>query len=224
MEKEGTTLLLKRYLGDEVSTVIKKQIFNLEYHRGERLIVETLASQLGVSMTPVREGLKLLVGQGIVDYDGKSYAVFNPSYEEIEHIFAIRRYLEKLSAFSAAVCITDDALAALYQLQYSWREKTEVSLMEFIAFDIEFHNQLVQSTGNVRLQSIELPINEQCHLLRLWSYEHNFPKENLRSTVDEHLAILDAMKAKEPLKAEQQMEKHLLKGEQIAWKMFKRVF
>ena len=41
-------------------------------------------------------------------------------------------------------------------------------------------------------------------------------------TVDEHLAILDAMKARQPQKAEEEMDIHLLKGEAIAWRMFQR--
>nr|WP_319473643.1 GntR family transcriptional regulator [uncultured Sphaerochaeta sp.] len=218
--QKTTIPLSKRYLSDEVSNVIKEQIFNLQYHRGERLIVESLASQLGVSMTPVREGLKLLVGQGIVVYDGKSYAVFNPSRKEIQDIFSIRRYLEKLSAFAATERLTAEKLDALYTLQYHWGEQSDVDLRQFIAFDIEFHTLLAKSSENERLLLMSLPINEQCHLLRLWSYEHNFPKENLAKTVEEHISILDAMKIGDAKKAEQLMDKHLLKGEQIAWKMY----
>ena len=224
MNKYSGVLLSKQYLGDEVSKVIKEQIFDLKYHRGERLIVETLAAELGVSMTPVREGLKLLVNQGIVGYNGKSYVVFNPRCDEIHHIFSIRRYLDKLAAFSAAENCSTEELDAMYQLQNDLLNNREDDLKEFIASDIVFHSLLLESTGNERLINIGRPINEQCHLLRLWSYEKDFPKENLVITVNEHLAILDAIKkGKAPL-AETAMEKHLIRGEKIAWKMFDNFF
>ena len=220
MEEQTTLQLSKRYLSDEVSRTIKEMIFELRFHRGERLIVESLAEELGVSMTPVREGLKQLVSQGLVGYDGKTYSVFNPTTQQIQDMFDIRRYLEKLSAYAAAKHASAGQLQELYDYQHVWRKKQDVDLSQFIAFDIDFHTMLATSTGNERLLALASPINEQCHLLRLWSYEHRFPRENLVITVDEHLAVLDAIKAKHPQKAEQEMEAHLLKGEQIAWRMF----
>lgn len=219
MAKESK-LLSKRYLSDEVSKTIKEQIFNLQYHRGERLKVETLASDLGVSMTPVREGLKDLAAQGIVEYDGKTYSVFNPSKKEIQDIFDIRRYLEKLSAATAAQNITEDQLKQLYEMQYTWLDKENVTLREFIDFDIEFHGLLVKGTNNPRLIGLTQSISEQNHLVRLWSYEHNLPKESLHRTVSEHILLLDAIKEHDSKKAESLMEKQLLKGEGISWKMY----
>jgi len=222
MTERTTIPIAKRHLSDEVARTIKELIFDLKFRRGERLIVESLAEQLGVSMTPIREGLKQLVNQGIVEYDGKSYAVLNPTNQQIQDMFDIRRYLEKLSANAAARYATDEQLQELYEFQFVWRKKQDIDLSQFIAFDIEFHTMLAKSTGNERLLSLASPVNEQCHLLRLWSYEHRFPKENLVITVDEHLAILDAMKARQPQKAEEAMDIHLLKGEAIAWRMFQR--
>jgi len=62
---------------------LKDQILNLEYYPGDRLVVETLAKKINTSMTPIREGLRNLVFDGFVVYDGKSYSVFNPTKKEM---------------------------------------------------------------------------------------------------------------------------------------------
>lgn len=212
----------KSQLSEKVAKMLRADIFTLEYARGERLIVETLADKMHVSMTPVRDGLKKLVSDGIVEYDGKTYSVFNPTERDIQNIFSIRRYLEMLSARTAATNISKELLDELFAKCYQIKENTNIGGQVFIQSDTEFHRMLVKGSGNDKLQKLLLPIEDQCYLIRLWSYVHEFPQIYIVKSVEEHISILEAIRDGDPTKAENEMEKHIVKGEKRAWNAIKK--
>lgn len=223
MNKQNkSTLLRRRYLCDEVMHIIKARIFSLEYNRGDRLLVETLAQELEVSMTPAREGLKGLVAEGLVVYDGKSYSVFDPDEAEMAEIFRIRRSLEMLSASLAA----ENMLASEIEDVYSLFSKASISHCladhaELIRVDKLFHKKILEGSHNKRLKSMLGTIEEQCWLIRAWGYSKSFPKWYIEKTAEEHLTVLEHIKNHEPEKASSAMEGHLINGEKRTWESLK---
>ena len=217
MSKLRINKITKSQLSEEVADTLKESIFALDYIRGERLIVENLAEKMHVSMTPVRDGLKQLVSDGIVEYNGKSYSVFNPTQKDIQNLFLIRRYLEMLSAKSAAINIRIDVLNNLLGRCAELMEDTNIDKQSFIQFDTEFHRTLVDSTDNTMLIRMLKPIEDQCYLIRLWGYQQEFPQIFITRTLEEHIAILEAVRIGDSAKAELEMKKHIIKGEKRAW-------
>jgi len=219
---EKSSILLRQYLCDEVTRIIKLRIFNLEYPRGSRLLVESLAQDLKVSMTPVREGLKSLVAEGLIIYDGKSYSVFNPTEKEIADIFNIRRVLERLSATLAARHMKESDLTyllSMYRRDDVHRYMSEQS--ELIKTDKIFHAKIMEGANNPRLTNMLESVEEQCWLIRAWCYAEVFPKWYTERTIEEHLGILYAIKKRDEISAGVAMEHHISNGEKRTWEALK---
>ena len=211
-------VLSRQYLCDEVTRIIKLRIFNLEYPRGSRLLVENLAHDLSVSMTPVREGLRSLVAEGLVLYDGKRYSVFNPTEKEIDDIFNVRRMLERLSASLAARHMHEDEVSNLIGLFDGVALSTYIEdQSEFIKVDKLFHERILEGAENTRLGQMLATVVEQCWLIRAWCYSHVFPAWYVERTTAEHLSILKAIKERDEETAGLAMEQHIAHGEQRTW-------
>lgn len=217
-EDTMSTVLKRRYLCDGAMNIIRKRIFSLEYGRGERLLVETLAQELEVSMTPVREGLKGLVAEGLVVYDRKSYSVFDPDAQEIEDIFRIRRSLEMLSASLAAENMKSSEIDALFDIfSESSISRCIDDHTELTRVDKLFHKKILEGSNNKRLNSMLGTIEEQCWLIRAWGYSKSFPRWYIEKTAEEHLTVLEHIKNRQPEKASAAMEAHLINGEKRTW-------
>ncbi|MBI9093873.1 MAG: GntR family transcriptional regulator [Sphaerochaeta sp.] len=202
--------------------IIKKRIFSLEYNRGDRLLVESLAQQLDVSMTPVREGLKGLVAEGLVVYDGKSYSVFDPNEKEMAEIFSIRRSLERLSASLAAENMKISDIEALYSIfSESSISRCIADHSEMIRIDKLFHKKILEGSNNKRLKTMLGTIEEQCWLIRAWGYSRSFPQWYIEKTAEEHMAVLELIKNHDPEKAAKTMEEHIINGEKRTWESLK---
>ncbi len=204
----------RRYLSEEAAELIKERIFRRRYAPGSRLIVENLAQDIQVSMTPVREGLKELVSQGLVVYDGKSYSVFNPSEKDILDLFLIRRYLEQLCAHEAAQHMDKTVIDEMIEYYRSFQGSSLKDSLDLVRIDMEFHQKLLEGADNQRLMNMLQVVQEQCWLIRLWGFSNVYSEEFAMSTVKEHLEVLESLKAGDPDHAEKVMRDHVIHGEQ----------
>ncbi len=216
-ERTSFTIPRRRYLSEEVADIIKDRIFSLEFSPGERLIVDTLAQEIQVSMTPIREGLKELVSQGLVTYDGKSYSVFDPSPADVENLHRIRRYLEQLAASLAAERMDPEVVDGMMGMirEFVSSDKTGDSNTH-IELDQLFHRSILEATGNERLQNMLSTIQEQTWLIRHWGFAHSYEQHIAEYASEEHLAILQAIRDRDPQKAEALMRDHLVHAEDMS--------
>ena len=222
--KNISTVLRRRYLCDEVMKTIKQRIFTLDFNRGDRLLVESLAQELDVSMTPVREGLKGLVAEGLVVYNGKGYSVFDPDEKDMAEIFGIRRSLEILSASLAAENMEASEIKSLYSsFSESSISRCIVDHSELIRIDKLFHKKILEGANNKRLKTMLGTIEEQCWLVRAWGYSKSFPRWYIERTAEEHLTVLEHIKNHESEKAALAMEKHLINGEKRTWESLQKL-
>jgi DNA-binding GntR family transcriptional regulator len=205
--------LKKPSLGDKVSEIIKDKIFSLEFSRGERLVVDSLAERLQVSVTPVRDALKKLVASGVVSYTGNTYSVFDPCEQDIQNILAIRKSLEMLSSFQATQHMDNDKLNLLFKSCEENFVIEEPEDLKFMKYDSFFHRTILEGTGNSRLANMLIPIEDQFWLLFLWGHENNFPKSMARKTIEEHYEIAKAIQSRNSKKSALVMGNHIVKGE-----------
>src|SRR5512134_2941792 len=111
---EETELIQKRPLKEDIFDVLHEKIISGVYKRGEWLRQEDIATQLGVSMTPVREALDLLVSAGLaerVPYRG--VRVREMSTRDVVEAYGLRLVLEAVIAQEAARNITSEQVTAL---------------------------------------------------------------------------------------------------------------
>src|ERR671920_254844 len=109
-----TDLVQKRPLKEDIFDVLHEKIISGTYKPGDWLRQEDIATQLGVSMTPVREGLDLLVSAGLaerVPYRG--VRVREMSTKDVVEAYGMRLVLEAVIAQEAAKNITAEQLQGL---------------------------------------------------------------------------------------------------------------
>jgi len=200
-------------LSDQATQLIKEKILSLKYLPGQRLVVDDLAEEINVSRTPVREGLKALVVQGLIQNEGKGYTVFKPTAREIINLFHIRRSLEALAAKQAASRMTEIEIKDLKNLyDDSVIIKSGENLFRLVEIDIQFHDMLISGAKNERLAQILNSIQEQCWLIREWGYGDNEVTVE-ETTKIEHQKIIDLVAGRDAEGAAEAMETHLINGE-----------
>lgn len=107
-----------KQLRSMVAERLRMAILEGRYQPGEWLRQERLAQELGVSQMPVREALKELAAEGLVEHvPYRGVRVVEFSTEDVTDLYAQRSYLEGIAAYSAAQRITPAELAELHSLQ-----------------------------------------------------------------------------------------------------------
>src|SRR5215211_2557458 len=113
-QTEETEIIQKRPLKEDIFDVLHEKIISGIYKPGDWLRQEDIATQLGVSMTPVREGLDLLVSAGLaerVPYRGVRVREISP--KDVVEAYGVRLVLEAVIAQEAARNITTEQLQLL---------------------------------------------------------------------------------------------------------------
>lgn len=195
-------------LGAIVFRNLEQDIIKGEYKQGDSLSELMLSQKYGVSRTPVREALRQLELEGLVQLvPNKGATVIGVSGKDIEDIYAVRIRIEGLAARLCAENITDDELQALEKLVdlqefYLLKGKTE----PLWQLDGEFHNTIFEGSRNRPLRSM---------LSSFHSYIGRARSDSMRSaeraaqSVEEHRAILKAIAAHDGDEAERSMTEHI---------------
>jgi len=198
---------------DQATQIIKDRIISLEFKPGTRLIVETLSKEINVSMTPIREGLRSLVYQGLVEYDGKSYSVFNPDAKEVMNICDVRSTLECLSFRLASKHMSDREIQSLIVRYAKLNAATDAMMSrQFIAGDLLIHDTVREHTGNARLQELLLPLQLQYWLIRSWIFKKEYSSVVIQRTNEEHKNILEALKHRDEESLVKLVKVHMQRG------------
>jgi DNA-binding GntR family transcriptional regulator len=204
-------IAVRSSLSDQAADLIKARIFNQEFAPGERLVVEKLADEIQVSRTPIREGLRVLVQEGLVNYDGKSYTIFNPTIGDVQEIFIIRQALESLAARCAAANMPPEEIEQLREIIREYESgNSKHSLVEI---DIKFHDAVIHGAANSRLERIVANMREQLKLIRNWVAEGIEEGTQESETIQEHQQVLDGISRRDGRAAAEAMTRHLDNGQ-----------
>jgi DNA-binding GntR family transcriptional regulator len=198
--------IVRRTLSEQVVRRLRPQILSMAFPQGFRLLTENIARELGVSRTPVREGLRELAKEGLVTYDGRSYFVKEFSPREISEIISIRKALEELAIRQACSHITEAALASLRRIcDETAREIQENNIEALVRLDISFHDLIADASMNERLRMLTGSLSEQFHL----THRLSFKPEQMQETLREHRDILKTLEQRDVGRAVAAMDYHL---------------
>jgi GntR family transcriptional regulator of vanillate catabolism len=207
---------------DEVLHRLRESILNHEIPPGARLVQTELADRLGVSRTPLREAIRLLEQDGLVQVsDGnRTVEVVRFSREDFIDLYAIREVIDGLAARTMAERgVTEVARAAIEQhLRAMERALKPFHGEDFFVAHVHFHDQIVEHCGNRRLIG-QLPLVR----LTAGSLRDRFPRhviENSRNpsaaarvtaktTHDEHNRIFEAILSGDGAEAELAARTHI---------------
>jgi DNA-binding GntR family transcriptional regulator len=195
-------------LRNKVFKYIKSQIINGVYAPGETLLELKLADELGVSRTPIREAIRLLEVEGLVETTAKKGAVvLGISHKDVQDIYAIRQLVEGLAARWAVERITPmdlKELQKIFDLMEFYAQKNDVE--ELAELDNRFHHLIYENSGSKILNLTLSNLHQYVQLARLESLKI---QNRLPRTISEHRAILNALLAKDADAAEKALIEHV---------------
>ncbi|MFG1946269.1 GntR family transcriptional regulator [Nonomuraea sp. NPDC048826] len=187
---------------------LRALILGGRYAPGDRLGEVELAQLLQVSRTPVREALRHLQSEGLVEVTAnKGAKVVEYPATDLETIFELRARIEGLAARQAAATATDEDADRLHEVAVALGEHAARRELDAVyRRNAEFHQQLVRLGGSAILaQSISSLVHSPV-LLRTYSA---FDEEAMRRSVNHHIEIAAAVRAGDPEWAEAVMRAHL---------------
>ncbi len=207
-------MLTHKQLRHVVTEQIRQAILEGSLKPGEWLRQERLAQQFGVSQMPIREALKELAAEGLVEHiPYRGVRVVEFSAEDVEDLYAQRCFLEARAARAAALRITPDELAQLRAIVAQMRQHlADEDLPLYRDLNREFHQLIAQASGRQYLIRTlnQLWVNFPN---MLWA---NFPQTARTSTPErtpqdvlQHEAILEALERHDADAAERLMREHI---------------
>jgi DNA-binding GntR family transcriptional regulator len=192
------TKLRRKPLKEEIYDVLHARILGGEYAAGTWLRQEEIASQLGVSMTPVREALDLLVSSGLaerVPYRG--VRIRNPSGSDILDSYSVRLLLECSAADAAADIVTYEEIERFREILERARKLIEVKdLPEERLLSRRLHTGIVAASGNRLLYSTYLMVLNRFPDWMLYQHLYRKPElvaASMRTELQEHGLIVEAL-------------------------------
>lgn len=195
-------------LVDSIHATLLEAIVSGQLPHGSDLNSVTLAKQLEVSRTPLREALRLLERDGLVHQEGNHKArVAKFSADDIREIYEVRLQLEAAAAERAAKRIAPNVLAELRAVadELSRRNRDVDWCEKAIAYDLRFHEAIATASGNNRLRNeirrYRLLVRSFCVLTGR--------RPALQQALSEHIVILDALETRRPAAARNAMAAHI---------------
>ncbi|MCA1196301.1 GntR family transcriptional regulator [Saccharopolyspora sp. 6V] len=176
-------------LREQVRRALQDRISDGRLRPGDRLYEQEIAAEFGVSRVPVREAIRMLQSEGLVDVAPNRRGVFVRSLDraQVEELFDVREALEALAArLAASRASADDAdrLGVLAERARRAWAGGDVDAMS--AANTEFHDRIVALSGNALLASVLEPL----HGRLAWLFRLNLEPERVCREHDElHAAI-----------------------------------
>lgn len=200
-------------IADQIFEQLQNEILSGKYKKGEILSEAKLSEELGVSRTPVREAVRRLEQDHILDETSRGLVVVGISTEDMLDMYDIRIQLEGQAAARAAQNITEEQLAELQEvvdLQKFYTEKPGDSPMRsdnIRDMDSKFHELIYEASGSVVYHDTLTNIHKKMLKYRKASVSD---KSRAQHSLEEHAAILDALRAHEPELARSRIVKHAI--------------
>lgn len=195
--------LAHKPLKDEIYDALHRQIIAGKYAPGDWLRQDDIAVQMGVSMTPVREALDLLVAKGIaerVPYRG--VRIRELSVQGVVEAYEMRLFLEAMIARETALNITPEQFSRLEAIMAEMDRHVELSEMpQERHLSREFHAAIAEASGNSLLIQLYAIVSNAFPDWLLYEALYRKPElvsSSVAQTHDEHAAILDAFKKGDP--------------------------
>jgi DNA-binding GntR family transcriptional regulator len=199
-------------LDQKVYSILKDMIMERKLLPGQKIPQEKLARNLGISRTPLIGALKFLEQDKLVEsVPRRGFFVRLFSKEEMVYIFELREVLEGLAARRAAAKVTDSQIIELNGFFKDFAGQKSISdYKAYAREDRQFHNFVINVDAKEFLKSILQTTN-----IISFSYQVLHTEGLVRppnETIQEHLAVIEAIKERDSEAAENLMRQHFKKS------------
>ncbi|MBS6195567.1 MAG: GntR family transcriptional regulator [Clostridiales bacterium] len=195
-------------LSGQIFNKIREDILSGTFAQGEELKEATLGKKLGVSRTPVREALRQLELEGLVEIiPNRGARVTGISEKDIADIYGMRSRLEGLAARWAAEHISEEEIAEMEEvILLSEFHLKNSKKDQVVRLDGRFHEIMYRAAGSRMLEHILTDFHHYVKIARSTSVK---AKKRAEESVEEHRAILDAIRKRDEVLAEKLANEHI---------------
>ena len=201
-------------LADQVFERLEGEILGGKYQQGDVLTESRLTEDLGVSRTPVREALRRLEQEHIVELSPRGIVILGVTEKDIQDIYAVRMEIEGMAAARAAESDNAEHLAELreaLELQEYYVSRRDAERIRYM--DNRFHELLYRMSRSGVLYDTLLPLHKKAQKFRKASVQNESRAEQ---SAREHREIFEAVAAHDAVAAERAMQEHVRRaGEHI---------
>ncbi|WP_062213958.1 GntR family transcriptional regulator [Streptomyces sp. NBRC 109706] len=185
-----TTLRKRECLRETVAHALRTAIISGEMAPGTVYSAPALGGRFGVSATPVREAMLDLVREGMVtSLPNRGFRVTEVSQADLEHITELRLLIEPVTVRRVVPLIPREDLPTLRALAARTVETAaRGDLLDYAEADRDFHLELLRYAGNPRIVETVSQLRLQTRLHALAPLAR---RGLLRTSAEEHLALLD---------------------------------
>lgn len=193
---------------------LRNDILSGVYKEHDELRETTIGEELGVSRTPVREALRQLELEGLVTIvPNKGAYVTGISKKDVHDIYKIRSMLEGMCARWATRYITSEQIGELEEVillsEFHLKRKNEEKAVQVSELDGKFHKVLYEASNSRILEHVLSDFHKYVQMARTHSVES---RERAEKSIEEHRAILEAIKGKDEDQAERLANAHVMKA------------
>jgi DNA-binding GntR family transcriptional regulator len=205
--------LAPRALYEEVAELLRQRIFRRELEPGSWIDEVKLAQEYGISRTPLREALKVLAAEGLVTMKVRRGAyVTEVSERDLAEVYHLLALLES----DAAAVVAERATAAeLGELQKLHEELAAAAGQrdQFFAINERFHMRLLELAANRWRNQMVADLRK---VMKLNRHQSLLKSGRIAESLDEHAAIVEALRRRDPAAARERMLQHFRNGLEAA--------
>ena len=195
-------------LHDEILAGIREMIFTGALIGGQRVPEKMICEQLSISRTPLREALKVLASEGLLELlPNRGARVSRLTAAEVDEMFPVMGALEGLAGEIACQRISDDGIDEIRALHYQMaahHKRREFS--EYFCLNQQIHENIMAATGNATLAIMYASLAARIRMAR---YRANFSQSRWDQAMAEHDEILSALTERDGPRLTRVLSAHL---------------
>ncbi|TQL18726.1 GntR family transcriptional regulator [Streptomyces sp. SLBN-134] len=205
---KSRAISVQTHLRDQVADALRAALIAGELRPGVVYSAPTLAAELGVSATPVREAMLDLAREGLVEaVRNKGFRVTEMTEQDLDEFTEIRTLIEVPTVGRVAATAAVEQLESLRPLaQRIVTAAQEHDVLKYLEADHRFHLELLALAGNRHLVEVVSDLRKRSRLFGLGSLNET---GRLVASAQEHVELLDLMVAGRIREAEECMRRHL---------------
>ena len=209
---------MKLSLADQAYQIIKRDIINCSLEPGAQVAQSQLVETYKLGITPIREALKRLEMEGLVQSIPRYGYLISPiTIEDVRSIYELRLILEKPAIRLAAERATDDQLKSLHDnARFTYRYKDPQSYQEFLENNAIFHSSIAETAGNDRLAAAIKKLLDEMNRIFQLGLEL---KDSAAEMREEHVDLMDALIKRDADWAERITEEQILRSQERVLEM-----
>ncbi|GIM46787.1 GntR family transcriptional regulator [Collibacillus ludicampi] len=207
MEKKKNIISKKQYAYE----ILRSRILDGIYGPGHRIVIDQIAKELQLSPIPVREAIRQLEADGLIQYKPYSGAIVS-TVNESEYLdnLSVLAVLEGFATALSSRSITEESIKLLEQMNEEMKEALfHFELDQFGILNRRFHGIIVEHSGNALL--IERIQSTWELMPRFRQYGFSYVPHRARESIGEHALIIQMIKEKAPSREiEELVRKHFM--------------